>query len=132
MNCNLMFRWFVGLGIDDPVWVPTVFTQNRDRLPSTEMSRKVMAAILAHHEVAPPLSDEHFSVDGTLVKARSSMKSFQRKAEATPPDDEGPGDLPAPDTTLEPAPSETPAETDPMPSQCRGRLQGRDALERHP
>jgi transposase len=47
MNCNLMFRWFVGLGIDDPVWVPTVFTKNRDRLLSTEMSRKVMAAVLA-------------------------------------------------------------------------------------
>jgi transposase len=50
MDYNLMFRWFVGLGIDDPVWVPTVFTKNRDRLLSTEMSRKVMAAILAHRE----------------------------------------------------------------------------------
>jgi transposase len=69
MQYNLLFRWFVGLGIDDPVWVPTVFTKNRDRLLNTEMSRKVMAAILAHREVAPLLSDEHFSVDGTLVKA---------------------------------------------------------------
>jgi hypothetical protein len=109
----------VGLGIDDPVWVPTVFTKNRDRLLTTEMSRKVMAAILAHREVAPLLSDEHFSVDGTLVKAWASMKSFQPKAEATPPDDEGPGDPPAPDTPLEPAPSETPAETDPMPRNSR-------------
>ena len=115
MDYNLMFRWFVGLGIDDPVWVPTVFTKNRDRLLSTEMSRKVMAAILAHREVAPLLSDEHFSVDGTLVKAWASMKSFQPKADAAPPDDEGPGDSPAPDTILETAPSETPAETDPMP-----------------
>jgi len=114
MEYNLMFRWFVGLGIDDPVWVPTVFTKNRDRLLSTEMSRKVMAAILAHREVAPLLSDDHFSVDGTLVKAWASMKSFQPKTEATPPDDEGPGDPPAPDTTLETAPSETPAETEPM------------------
>lgn len=69
MQYNLMFRWFVGLGIDDPVWVPTVFTKNRDRLLTTDMSRKVMAAILAHREVAPLLSDEHFSVDGTLIKA---------------------------------------------------------------
>ena len=115
MNYNLMFRWFVGLGIDDPVWVPTVFTKNRDRLLSTEMSRKVMAAILAHREVAPLLSDEHFSVDGTLVKAWASMKGFQPKADAAPPDDEGPGDPPAPDATPETAPSETPAETDPMP-----------------
>tara|TARA_B100000378_G_scaffold260971_1_gene241999 strand:- start:2783 stop:3499 length:717 start_codon:yes stop_codon:yes gene_type:complete len=90
MDYNLMFRWFVGLGIDDPVWVPTVFTKNRDRLLSTEMSRKVMAAILAHREVAPLLSDEHFSVDGTLVKAWASMKGFQPKADAAPPDDEGP------------------------------------------
>ena len=56
MQYNLLFRWFVGLGIDDPVWVPTVFTKNRDRLLTTEMSRKVMAAILAHREVAPLLS----------------------------------------------------------------------------
>ena len=115
MQYNLLFRWFVGLGIDDPVWVPTVFTKNRDRLLTTEMSRKVMAAILAHREVAPLLSDEHFSVDGTLVKAWASMKSFQPNANAAPPDDEGPGDPPATDTTPETAPSETPAETDPMP-----------------
>jgi len=115
MDYNLMFRWFVGLGIDDAVWVPTVFTKNRDRLLTTDMSRKVMAAILAHREVAPLLSDEHFSVDGTLVKAWASMKSFQPKADAAPPDDEGPGDRPSPDTTLEPAPSETPDKTDPMP-----------------
>ena len=54
MQYNLLFRWFVGLGIDDAVWVPTVFTKNRDRLLTTEMSRKVMAAILAHREVALP------------------------------------------------------------------------------
>ena len=63
MQYNLMFRWFVGLGIDDPVWVPTVFTKNRDRLLTTEMSRKMMAAILAHRAVAPPehepRDDEH-------------------------------------------------------------------------
>ena len=98
MDYNLMFRWLVGLGIDDPVWVPTVFNKNRDRLLTTVMSRKVMAAILTHREVAPLLSDEHFSVDGTLVKAWASMKSFQPKADAAPPDDEGPGDPPASDT----------------------------------
>jgi len=119
MDFNLMFRWFVGLGIDDSVWVPTVFTKNRDRLLTTEMSRKVMAAILAHREVAPLLSDEHFSVDGTLVKAWASTKSFQPKADTAPPDDEGPGDLPAPDTTLDTAPSDTPAETEPMPRNTR-------------
>jgi hypothetical protein len=79
------------------------------------MSRKVMAAILAHREVAPLLSDEHFSVDGTLAKAWASIKSFQPKADAAPPDDEGTGDPPASGATPETTPSETPAETDPMP-----------------
>lgn len=96
MDYNLMFRWFVGLGIDDPVWVATVFTKNRDRLLTTDMSRKVMAAILAHPEVRPQLSDEHFSVDGTLVKAWASMKSFQPKDSAPPPHDDDPGRPPPP------------------------------------
>ena len=68
MPYNLLFRWFVGLGVDAAVWVRTVFTKNRDRLLTTDMSRKVRAAILAHREVEPLLSDEHFSVDATLVK----------------------------------------------------------------
>jgi hypothetical protein len=117
MDYNLMFCWFVGLGIDDPVWVPTVFTKNRDRLLSTEMSHKVMGAILAHREVAPLLSNKHFSVDGALVKARAPMKSFQPKADAAPPDDEEPGDPPAPDTKPETSPSKTPAETNVMLSR---------------
>lgn len=122
MHYNLLFRWFVGLGIDDPVWVPTVFSKNRDRLLTTEMSRKVMAAILVHREVVPLLSEEHFSVDGTLVRAWASMKSFQPRAEAAPPDgpdDPGPGAPPASDTP--PAPrSETPAaETAPMTRPTR-------------
>lgn len=53
MDYNLLFRWFVGLGIDDTVWVPTVFTKNRDQLLTTDMSRRILAAILAHREVAP-------------------------------------------------------------------------------
>ena len=89
MQYNLMFRWFVGLGIDDPVWVPTVFTKNRDRLLTTDIARRFLAAILAHRAVAPLLSDEHFSVDGTLIKAWASMKSFQPKAEAGPPHPQG-------------------------------------------
>ena len=118
MEYNLLFRWFVGLGIDDPVWVPTVFTKNRDRLLTTEMSGKFMAAILAHSEVKPLLSDEHFSVDGTLIKAWASMKSFQPKADAAPPDRaDGPDDPPPPPSlssnTAAPEPSHT--EIEPMP-----------------
>ena len=88
-----VFRWFVGLSIDEPVWVPTVFTKNRDRLLTTEMSRKLMAAILAHEKVAPLLSDDHFSVDGTLVEAWASFKSFRPKSptsDAPPPDADPP------------------------------------------
>ena len=123
MQYNLLFRWFMGLGIDDPVWVPTVFTKNRDRLLTTEMSRKVMAAILAHRAVAPLLSDEHFSVDGTLVKAWASMKSFQPKAADTLPDDD-PGGPTHPAIPAADHPEQTPSETDPMP---RDRRQSRNA-----
>jgi transposase len=121
MDYNLLFRWFVGLGVDDPVWVPTVFTKNRDRLLTTDMSRKVMAAILAHPEVKPLLSDEHFSVDGTLVKAWASMKSFQPKNTAPPHDDDPGGPPPPPiqetaaDTEQQPQQTETP----PMPDTPR-------------
>jgi len=110
MDYNLLFRWFVGLGIDDPVWVPTVFSKNRDRLLTTYMSRKVMAAILAHPSVKPLLSDEHFSVDGTLVKAWASMKSFQPKDSPPPDHDDDPGGPPPP--TQEP-----PADTDQQTQQ---------------
>jgi transposase len=119
MHYNLLFRWFVGLGIDDPVWVPTVFTKNRDRLLTTEMSRRFLAAILAHREVAPLLSDEHFSVDGTLVKAWASMKSFQPKADVTRPDeDSGPGDPPATRLDAPDQPRSQP-ETTPMTRPAR-------------
>lgn len=115
MDYNLMFRWFVGLGIDDAVWVATVFTKNRDRLLTTEMSGKVMAAILAHPEVKPLLSDEHFSVDGTLIKAWASMKSFQSKE---PPGDGDPGDPPT--DQMPPKPDQPqPPETPPMQSKSR-------------
>jgi len=130
MDYNLMLRWFVGLGIDDPVWVPTVFTKNRDRLLTTEMARKVMAAILAHREVAPLLSHDHFSVDGTLIKAWASMKSFQPRAEGAPPDDAGPGDPPTPDTAADNQPTQIQHETEPMPRKphrnrnAEGELKG--------
>jgi transposase len=95
LEYNLLFRWFVGLSIDEGVWVPTVFTKNRDRLLNTEIAQKLMAAILAHEKVAPLLSDEHFSVDGTLVEAWASFKSFKPKTETdgtTPPPADPPPD----------------------------------------
>jgi transposase len=79
LDFNLLFRWFVGLGLDDPVWDATVFCKNRDRLLEAEISVKLLAAIVAHPRVRPLLSREHFSVDGTLIEAWASMKSFRRK-----------------------------------------------------
>jgi len=121
MDYNLLFRWFVGLGIDDAVWVPTVFSKNRDRLLTTDMSRKVMAAILAHPEVRPLLSDEHFSVDGTLIKAWASMKSFQPKEGMATPDDDDPGGPPPPADEASADPDKPPqqTETQPMPETAR-------------
>jgi transposase len=118
MQYNLLFRWFLGLGIDDPVWVPTVFTKNRDRLLTTDMSRKFLAAILAHREVAQLLSDEHFSVDGTLVKAWASMKSFQPKGDGAPPDEGGGPDNP-PAISPDDAPDQSQLETAPMTRPAR-------------
>jgi transposase len=79
LHYKLLYRWFVGLGIDEPVWVPTVFTKNRERLLEGEVAHKFLAELLSHKEVRGHLSDEHFSVDGTQVAAWASMKSFRAK-----------------------------------------------------
>jgi len=81
---NLMFRWFVGLSMDAPVWDVTVwdvtvFTKNRERLLAGDVTRRFLAAILMDPKVKPLLSEEHFSVDGTLIEAWASMKSFKLK-----------------------------------------------------
>jgi transposase len=80
LDYNLLYRWFVGLSPDDPVWDPTTFTKNRDRLQNGEVFKKFMTRLLNHPQVKPLLSDEHFSVDGTLIEAwASSQKSFRPK-----------------------------------------------------
>jgi transposase len=79
LNYNLLYRWFVGLSPDDPVWNPTTFTKNRERLQSGEVFQKFMSRLLNHPKVTPLLSDEHFSVDGTLIEAWASQKSFRPK-----------------------------------------------------
>lgn len=91
LQYNLLFRWFVGMNMDEPVWVPTVFSKNRDRLMAGDIAEKFFALILEQAGAAGLLSDEHFSVDGTLIEAWASQKSFQRKdkPEAPPPDDPG-------------------------------------------
>ena len=79
LNYNLLYRWFVGLGVDDAVWDHSVFSKNRDRLLEADVAAKFLAAVMAHPQVKPLLSDEHFSVDGTLIEAWASMKSFRAK-----------------------------------------------------
>ena len=79
IDFDLLFRWFVGLGIDDPVWDHSVFSKNRDRLLTTEVAKEFLAVLLAEPKVKRLLSHEHFSVDGTLLKAWASMKSFRPK-----------------------------------------------------
>jgi len=79
LDYNLLYRWFVGLSPDDLVWDPTTFTKNRDRLQNGEVFTKFMSKLLNHPQVKPLLSDEHFSVDGTLIEAWASQKSFRPK-----------------------------------------------------
>jgi len=79
IDFDLLFRWFVGLGIDEAVWDATVFTKNRERLLNTEIAQQFLSALLALPRVRRLLSREHFTVDGTLLKAWASMKSFRPK-----------------------------------------------------
>jgi len=83
---DLLFRWFVGIGIDDPVWDHSAFTKNRDRLLEGEIAAKFLEAVLSQPQVMRLLSSEHFSVDGTLIQAWASMKSFKPKQ---PPNNDG-------------------------------------------
>ena len=77
LDYNMLFRWFVGLGLDDRVWNASTFCQNRDRLLTAEVSKRFLSGIISHEQVKPLLSRDHFSVDGTLIEAWASMKSFQ-------------------------------------------------------
>jgi transposase len=79
LDYNLLYRWFVGLAPDDAVWDATSFTKNRDRLNDGKVFERFMATLLEHPSVKPLLSNEHFSVDGTLIDAWASHKSFQPK-----------------------------------------------------
>jgi transposase len=79
LDADMRFRWFVGLNADDPVWDPTVFTKNRTRLLNGDVAQRFFAAVLRQAKAADLLSDEHFSVDGTLIEAWASQQSFKPK-----------------------------------------------------
>jgi hypothetical protein len=99
LDYNLLFRWFVGLGIDDPVWVPPVFTKNRDRLLAGNIADALLHEVLRVAHAQGLLSHEHFTVDGTLLDPWASHKSFRPKAgpQDPPPPPEGPGRNPSVD-----------------------------------
>jgi transposase len=91
LQYNLLFRWFVGLSMDAPVWHATVFTKNRDRLLDGDVAARFFDAVTAQARVADLLSDEHFTVDGSQLEAWASLKSFRAKdaVPTPPPDDPG-------------------------------------------
>ena len=91
LEYNLLYRWFVGLELDEVVFSATVFTKNRDRMLKGEIAQHFFDAVLAQAEVAELVSSEHFTVDGTLIEAWASQKSFVRKDQEREPDDEDPG-----------------------------------------
>jgi transposase len=92
LDYNLLFRWFVGLNMDDPIWDASTFSKNRERLLAGDIAHAFFAQVLAQARERNLLSDEHFTVDGTLIEAWAGQKSFKRKDSAppaSPPDDPG-------------------------------------------
>ncbi len=91
IDYNMLFRWFVGLNLDEEVWDPTVFTKNRDRLLEAEVAKQFLAQVVEQARAKGWTSDEHFTVDGTLLEAWAGAKSFQRKDGKHPPPPDDPG-----------------------------------------
>jgi transposase len=117
IDYNLLFRWFVGLGIDDPVWDHSTFSKNRDRLLDADVAAKFLEAVLRHPKVKQFLSDDHFSVDGTLVEAWASLKSFRAK--------DGSDEPPAPGRNGERDFRDGRLQSDPDAEAARGSVTGR-------
>ncbi len=84
LEYDLLFRWFVGIGVDDAVWDRSVFSKNRDRLLKGDIAAKFLTAVLSQPKVKKLLSTDHFSVDGTLIEAWASMKSVKPKSRTRP------------------------------------------------
>src|SRR5262250_1876918 len=90
LEYNLLFRWFVGLNMDEPVWDVTVFTKNRQRFLEADIASKFFHRVVEQARSLDLMSDEHFTVDGTLLEASAGLKSFKANdGEDTPPDDPG-------------------------------------------
>lgn len=85
IDYSVLYRWFVGMNLDEPVWDVTVFTKNRDRLLDGDVAREFLCEVVKQAQEKNLTSDEHFTVDGTLIEAWASLKSFQRKDQKNPP-----------------------------------------------
>ena len=124
LDYNLLFRWFVGLGIDDAVWSPTTFTKNRERLLDGDIAAAFFDAIVIHADRERLLSDEHFTVDGTLLEAWASHKSFRRRDEEPPT---GGGGNPTVNFHRERRTNETHRSTTDPDARLYKKAQGREA-----
>src|SRR5678815_6127879 len=91
IDYSVLYRWFIGLGMDDPMWSPTTFSKNRDRLLQSDVAAAFFDAVVDQARDAGLLSDEHFTVDGTLLEAWAGLKSFRRTADGPPPPPDDPG-----------------------------------------
>ena len=91
LNYNLLFRWFVGLNMDDAVWHPTVYSKNRDRLLEAEVARIFFDGVVTEATQMGLMSDDHFTVDGTLLEACAGLKSFKRNEGGDQPPTDDPG-----------------------------------------
>jgi transposase len=126
LDYNLLFRWFVGLSMDAPVWHPTTFTKNRDRLLEGDVAAAFFDAVVGQARTAGLLSDEHFTVDGTQLEAWASLKSFRARdtAPTDPPDDPG---NPSVDFHGERRRNDTHASTTDPDAQLHRKGQGKEA-----
>jgi transposase len=130
IDYNLLFRWFVGLPMDTAVWHPTVFTHNRDRLMAADVAREFLGALMSLKAVKRLLSSDHFSVDGTLIDAWASMKSFRPKdGSGEPP---GPGRNGERDFHKEKRSNETHASTTDPDARLYRKADGRESRKSDP
>jgi transposase len=127
LDYNLLFRWFVGLGMDDAVWSPTTFTKNRDRLLDGEIAAAFFDAIVIHADRERLLSNDHFTVDGTLLEAWASHKSFRRRDEEPPAGGGGGGGNPTVNFHRERRTNETHRSTTDPDARLYKKAQGREA-----
>ena len=127
LQYNLLFRWFVGLSMDDPVWVPTVFSKNRDRLLEGDIAQAFFLEVRADAGAAGLLSDDHFTVDGTLLEAWASQKSFRPKDRPDPPADDPTGRNPTVNFRGEERANDTHASTTDPDARLYKKASGQEA-----